>query len=1236
MSQERELERSLKALVDGEVNITTINKALSEASLSSDPQHFVSLIRNLLSRQEGRLTSTTTEATIPEEEGEKQELENMLDQHCRRNIVNAQASTKARSLNCSPTIELTTTPKSVLSQSVGKVRRNLSEAKSSSGRLMSDPGSRSKNRQERPPPPKVSHPVKPLQGQTSVSEPPTPRDTPTPPPITKSTSVPYSLDTSRRRRPSGNRHSSPVKKAPIEKTVATNKTPSVDLEHLLKTAEVTPSMSVTSRKHLHTSTPFHHNLNLSTVVLDNLTQNQSISPFVNPDHSINPVDLDMSTVSPDLYTSIHVNKCVPAQHATPKDSNAELEINEPYFQKLHLTENMDIKETFSSHIWNKLEIPVVHNLTFDVKTVLKISQIWIGSLEIPEEYWKNVLLINSETLFTVGAGTRVIDFPFFGKREGAFAINIALVSPGGLSSSGVVRFQVEEPNVRVLTRNGHTIDFGTVPIYAKSSVPVMLVNAGNSTLKLHLEIVTNNSIFSLSETSADKTSDFEVPGKQRDAKSDEGVAKEVRIWADLGKVAEHKEPRVYSANLLVKLGDSSSDILLGNIEILVRVCFAKLTILNNPEDFCCTSGEKCVQTVHVLCEGSMPLDVEVLAPQVNEGIFIFEKRFKVSPGVTKPVRIEFVSKPGSTGKSSTEMIFKMQPGSIVHKVAVRTNVVPRPDPAMFSENSPGLKLGVMAGLEENLDRFPVESDRSLVNWFAVEPGFFEEIEVKLRNSANTTVNLNVMIRDSDNFKIVSSNGPDTSSRLVFAPLETKIVTLIFSPKVKSDYKAKLVLKPLNLKIGGKIIKASIGLFGSGGCSDMKILDVKPSDESNYLVCFDKEAPARKEFRMANNGTAAGFVRMVCSEETGPDSSQLIISPDSFILKEGEIKTVNVSFGAGFELNVANIAVFFGPEIVRNVYRRAKVLPGAARLSGSPTLLGVDFGRKIPSEEVFTSCQYKGELTPEDVKHFYAKTEKHIIKFEFPEKGSRFGELAVEETLSESRLNATAHCHSPPTTDTVKTISGLQIIPNVVVLDQGSEVIVKILNVGSEIVHWDLNWPNSHLRCSPPAGQLARGGQAILLVNSRADCQIGPQGWKGLVEIFSDHSVDNISVAIKPKCSPVNSLLVNPSNLDFGHVALGCQDRRSLTLANPSPDLVQWKGCVDRPLFSLDQPSGLLNPGQSVNVSVTFRPVNPGPAQAVLDFMAHPVRVSTYLVIFNTIGFYTRFPWKRFVYSYHVR
>ena len=169
MSQERELERSLKALVDGEVNITTINKALSEASLSSDPQHFVSLIRNLLSRQEGRLTSTTTEATIPEEEGEKQELENMLDQHCRRNIVNAQASTKARSLNCSPTIELTTTPKSVLSQSVGKVRRNLSEAKSSSGRLMSDPGSRSKNRQERPPPPKVSHPVKPLHGQTSVS-----------------------------------------------------------------------------------------------------------------------------------------------------------------------------------------------------------------------------------------------------------------------------------------------------------------------------------------------------------------------------------------------------------------------------------------------------------------------------------------------------------------------------------------------------------------------------------------------------------------------------------------------------------------------------------------------------------------------------------------------------------------------------------------------------------------------------------------------------------------------------------------------------------------------------------------------------------------------------------------------------------------------------------------------------------------------------------------------------------
>ena len=148
--------------------------------------------------------------------------------------------------------------------------------------------------------------IKPLSSgskqPSSVSAPVTPRDTPVPP-LSKSTSVPYSIESSgRRRNPSGSKHSSP-KKSP-KKVVIRTVTPQ-GLEDLLESGDHTPSMCVTHRKHLQTSTPYHPNLNLSSVIMDNLvTGDKSISPFVNPDLSINAANLDVSLVSPDLYSSI--------------------------------------------------------------------------------------------------------------------------------------------------------------------------------------------------------------------------------------------------------------------------------------------------------------------------------------------------------------------------------------------------------------------------------------------------------------------------------------------------------------------------------------------------------------------------------------------------------------------------------------------------------------------------------------------------------------------------------------------------------------------------------------------------------------------------------------------------------------------------------------------------------------------------------------------------------------------
>jgi hypothetical protein len=126
--------------------------------------------------------------------------------------------------------------------------------------------------------------------------------------LSKSTSVPYIIEsTGRRKHPSGSKHSSP-KKSPKNVVIKTDHPEG--LEHLLET-EHTPSMCVTHRKHLQTSTPYHPNLNLSSVIMNNLvTGDKSISPFVNPDLSINAANLDVSVVNPDLYYSIQewINK----------------------------------------------------------------------------------------------------------------------------------------------------------------------------------------------------------------------------------------------------------------------------------------------------------------------------------------------------------------------------------------------------------------------------------------------------------------------------------------------------------------------------------------------------------------------------------------------------------------------------------------------------------------------------------------------------------------------------------------------------------------------------------------------------------------------------------------------------------------------------------------------------------------------------------------------------------------
>ena len=335
------LEESIRETLDAgtDINISTISKVLSEASISSDPQHFVNVILGCLKNKAG---AESVAAEKPSEEaaagpagererreGEKAkkassvcpvEPQSFKTSQAEEVVTTAKVSSVTLPRPAKPSSStpggsrLSQTPTSKLTPTESR-RAMLRLSPSSLG-----PGSRKKpvkkikpwgSREEKS---SAAAPhVAPVKPQV-CSAPGSARNTPTPPPLVKSESFPSSLNNSskeRRRRLSGTRHSSPIKKVeivspPARSLLATPNTS--ELSRLLDTTE-TPQVQVTAASHLTTSTPFHPNTNLSLVMLDHLTHNTSVSPLINPDTSICPVSLDVSTISPALYTSVlKVNK----------------------------------------------------------------------------------------------------------------------------------------------------------------------------------------------------------------------------------------------------------------------------------------------------------------------------------------------------------------------------------------------------------------------------------------------------------------------------------------------------------------------------------------------------------------------------------------------------------------------------------------------------------------------------------------------------------------------------------------------------------------------------------------------------------------------------------------------------------------------------------------------------------------------------------------------------------------
>ena len=82
---------------------------------------------------------------------------------------------------------------------------------------------------------------------------------------------------------------------------------------------------------------------------------------------------------------------------------------------------------------------------------------------------------------------------------------------------------------------------------------------------------------------------------------------------------------------------------------------------------------------------------------IPNGIFIYENKFKVLPGVTKKLGVQFVSKPGCLGNGSGQMKLLMEPGALSYTIKLHTRVINKLKDDLFSgKDSPGTVMRIIS------------------------------------------------------------------------------------------------------------------------------------------------------------------------------------------------------------------------------------------------------------------------------------------------------------------------------------------------------------------------------------------------------------------------------------------------------------------------------------------------------------------------------------------------------------
>ena len=653
---------------------------------------------------------------------------------------------------------------------------------------------------------------------------------------------------------------------------------------------------------------------------------------------------------------------------------------------------------------------------------------------------------------------------------------------------------MENANIQVLTSDGDQVNFGVISIDCEDTRDLVLVNSGLSNVPLYLELNQPSHFFAFEDGSMDMA--FNVPGVDRELPgTGQGVAKELKLSVAT-KGLSLTEPRIYRTELKILLGQNREGTLLGSVPLVVKVGVAKMAFRPG-EDFLQFFSNDVGVTKNLVLRntGNIPLHVEcsIKSPDDGPGLFKCVKtKISIGPNTSSNYPVSLVSLSPSNSNASLE--FQVVPNGPTHSATLQFFTAPGPRAGLSdASGKPGLSFGVLkkktvvspspapAPEVPMPTVFPVESDRSLVNFFCVGVGGWEQQEIALRNATADTIVMNLIIRDTDSFAFP---GGENTLQMALEPHQTRQVTVGFFPKKMAKvHLGKLVLKPQGKKLGGKSFKASICLSGVSGDAEIVTDGVETDENGQFQMTFSDNL-IKHSLVFSNTGSLTGFVKLVTEAAT---TNCLDISQTTFILPPGAKKVVNVTWIGDGDNIPLKVTIFKGSELLRQVMKKARKLPGGARLSDNSSLDGFNPTEEFPGEFNMEN-EFKGQVTAMDVKHFFRKSRKEVIAIRIPSiKQLEFDQLAIEETLSETRIDQSialplhttnifksqetprvATVSSPPTQDAPP--PAIKIQPARVQLQAGGECLLRLTNLSASRVHWDMSWPSSRLGINPGSGE----------------------------------------------------------------------------------------------------------------------------------------------------------------------